>query len=119
MEPIEPTQVPSDIQLTRGVDGWSGRNEHFRVVGNIIKIKTSDGDINIVPTAQQRSKMYDEFGNYSQHVRLDSSDHIFRLWMNKIGPYLADWVLDKRNDRASFSLSSVYLPQLMCLSFFF
>lgn len=106
-------ESPSNFSLNRRSNGWSGQSEHFRVVGNVIKIKTSDADVNILPTEQQRRKMYDETGNYSQHVEQYKGDPVFQLWMSKIGPYLADWVLDKRNDRAwwlfsFFLLSKVY-----------
>lgn len=91
-----------DFNLKLARDGWKGGNRHFRAVANVIKIKNSDADHSIVPTEQQRRKMYDVSGNYSQHVQQYKADHVFQLWMAKIGPYLADWVLDKRigNDRA-------------------
>jgi hypothetical protein len=94
-------ESPQDFRLARGYDGWGGGNRNFRVVGNMIKIKNSDADPNILPTEQQRRKMYDESGNYSQHVQQYQKDPVFQLWMSKVGPYLADWVLDKRpsNDR--------------------
>ncbi len=95
-------ESPSDFHLKRGRDGWSGKNKRFRVVNNVIKIKESDANASILPTEQQRHKMYDESGNFSQHVQQYKGDHVFQLWMSKIGPYLADWVLDKRNDRACF-----------------
>jgi hypothetical protein len=88
-----------DLQLVNN-EGWKGGNENFRVLGNVIKIKQSDGDATIVPTMEQRQKMYDREGNYSQHRQLFPKSPIFQLWMRKIGPYLADWVLDMRNDRA-------------------
>ena len=99
------TTARSPTDLYRDGDGWSGANDRFRVVQNVIKIKKSDADPHIVPSEQQRVKMYDELGNYSQHVQLYNTDYVFQLWMNKIGPYLADWVLDKRHDCAWFSLS--------------
>lgn len=89
-------ESPQDFRLARGYDGWGGGNRNFRVVGNMIKIKNSDADPNILPTEQQRRKMYDESGNYSQHVQQYQKDPVFQLWMSKVGPYLADWVLDKR-----------------------
>lgn len=94
-----PEELP-DFHLIETSEGWSGGNERFRVRGNVIKIKHSDGDSSIVPAEQQRRKTYDELGNYSQHVQQYRTDDLFQLWMHKIGPYLADWVLDKRNDRA-------------------
>lgn len=97
-------ESPSDFRLDRGPDGWSGGNTRFRAVGNVIKIKKTDADANILPTEQQRRKMYDDLGNYSQHVQQYPKDPVFQLWMSKIGPYLADWVLDKRNDPTSFTL---------------
>jgi len=70
----------------------------------VIKIKNSDGDPSIVPTEQQRRKTYDEFGNYSQYVQQYKTDDVFQLWMSKIGPYLADWALDMRNDPTALTL---------------
>jgi hypothetical protein len=32
-------------------------------------------------------------GNFSEHVLLQSGDDLYHLWMDKIGPYLGDWVL--------------------------
>ena len=95
-----PAQSPQEFRLRRTNDGWTGKHENFRVVNNVIKIKYSDADENIAPTEQQRRKMYDASGNYSQHKQLFQEDHVFQLWMSKIGPYLADWVLNKRNDGA-------------------
>jgi hypothetical protein len=103
MNQSESTHSPSVLYRDGG--GWSGGNDRFRVVENVIKIKKSDGYPNIVPTEQQRVKMYDQFGNFSQHIQLYNTDPVFQLWMNKIAPYLADWVLDKRNDRAWLFLS--------------
>ncbi|KAH9046764.1 hypothetical protein EDB84DRAFT_1435312 [Lactarius hengduanensis] len=48
--------------------------------------------------------MYDESGNFSQHVQQFKGDPVFQLWMTKIGPYLADWVLDKRDDPTALRL---------------
>jgi hypothetical protein len=106
--PNTPTDVsPQDFRLARGHDGWGGGNRRFRVVGNVIKVKNSDADPSILPSRQQRRKMFDDSGNYSQHVQQARGDPVFQLWMNKIGPYLADWVLDKRlsNDRAWLCVS--------------
>ncbi|KAI9453473.1 hypothetical protein BJY52DRAFT_841035 [Lactarius psammicola] len=93
-------EYPSDFYLERKGDGWSCKkqNKRFRVVKNVIKIKQSDAKPENVPTEQQRHKMYDESGNFSQHVQQYQGDHIFQLWVHKIGPYLADWVFDKRSD---------------------
>jgi hypothetical protein len=75
-------------------------------VGNVIKVKNSDADPSILPSRQQRRKMFDDSGNYSQHVQQARGDPVFQLWMNKIGPYLADWVLDKRlsNDPTALTI---------------
>ena len=81
-------------------EGWKGGNANFRVLGNVIKIKNSDAEATILPTIEQRRKMYDSLGNYSHHIQAFPNEPIFQLWMSKIGPYLADWVLGKRNDRA-------------------
>jgi hypothetical protein len=37
----------------------------------------------------------DEDGIFSEHVLVPYDDHIYQLWMHKIGPYLGDWVLGK------------------------
>ncbi|KAI9432472.1 hypothetical protein H4582DRAFT_1995520 [Lactarius indigo] len=104
-ETASPTEEsPPDFQLRRGRDGWSGGNQRFRVVDNMIKIKKSDADPKHVPSEQQRHKVYDDSGNFSQHVQQFQGDHVFQLWMSKIGPYLADWVLDKRNDPTALRL---------------
>ncbi|KAF8267434.1 hypothetical protein EI94DRAFT_1801674 [Lactarius quietus] len=97
-------ETPPTFRLRRGFDGWGGGNKYFRVVGNVIKIKKSDAEKDIVPTEQMRRKMYDHSGNFSQHVQQYKTDHVYQLWMNKIGPYLADWVLDKRNDPTALQL---------------
>lgn len=95
---------PPDFRLHQSLNGWSGGNERFRVVDNMIKIKKSDADPKNVPSEQQRRKLYDESGNFSQHVQQFKGDPVFQLWMTKIGPYLADWVLDKRNDPTALRL---------------
>jgi hypothetical protein len=81
--------------LRKGRDGWSGKAENFNVRDNVIKIKVTDANPSYVPTVEQRQLTMDEEGNFSQHVQLNASDDLFQLWMCKIGPYLADWGLNK------------------------
>ena len=97
-----PDESSPEYKLVLGHDGWNGGNRNFRVVDNVIKIKKTDADPSITPSEEQRHKMYDSTGNFSQHVQLYRKDGLFQLWMHKIGRYVADWVLDKRasNDRA-------------------
>jgi len=90
---VQPEDNP--YNLKKGEKGWSGSSEHFGVRYNVIKIKDSDGDQMNVPSLEQRRKIYDENGNFSQHVLLQPGDDIYNLWMDKVGPYLGYWVLDK------------------------
>ena len=97
------TLVP---ELRKSKDGWSGkgwspRGETWRVVNNIIKIKHSDGNPTRAPCFEQRQRMVDDQGNFSVHVLLGQNDPLYQLWMRKIGPYLADWVLGKSRYGAS------------------
>ena len=95
-------ESPPKYKLELDRNGWKCTSQHFRVVSNVIKIKNSDAEADITPSEQQRHKTVDHLGNFSQHKQQYRTDPLFQLWMNKIGPYLADWVLDKRasNDRA-------------------
>ena len=91
------TLVP---ELRKGKDGWSGKGwtedgETWRVVNNVIKIKCSDANPNRVPSWEQRRRTVDDEGNFSQYVQLGEQDGLYQLWMRKIGPYIADWVLGK------------------------
>jgi hypothetical protein len=88
----EPMPLPV---LKKGPDGWSGKAENFNVRGNIIKIKVTDANPSYLPTEEQRQRTVDKEGNFSQHVQLPVGDDLHHLWMCKIGPYLADWVLEK------------------------
>jgi Transcription-silencing protein, cryptic loci regulator Clr2 len=92
-EENKPTSLPV---LRRDPNGWEGQGENFNVHLSIIKIKTTDGNPSYVPSEEQRLRTMDEDGIFSQYVQLPSSDSTFQLWMRKIGPYLADWVLGKR-----------------------
>jgi hypothetical protein len=87
-------------QLHRGPYGWSGTGNFYRVRDNVIKIKNSDADKDHVPTQEQRVFAYDAQDNFSQHVLLAKNDDIYQLWMVKIGPCLADWVLGKNPEGA-------------------
>ncbi|KAH9983531.1 hypothetical protein BJV74DRAFT_952425 [Russula compacta] len=106
-EPQEGNALP---KLLYHPEGWTGSGPHFRVIGNVIKIKESDGISTHVPSEQQRRRVYDEEGNCSEHVQLPVNDRIYQLWMNKIGPYLGDWVLGKGR-RASPTWKLMKLPQ--------
>lgn len=90
-----PQQGNTLPRLHHGPDGWSGSGPHFRIVGNVIKIKESDANITHVPNEEQRRRVYDEEGNFSEHVQQTTDDRLYQLWMRKIGPYLGDWVLGK------------------------
>jgi hypothetical protein len=99
--PTEPQPQQNAVaQLRRGPNGWSGTGKFYRVMDNVIKIKNSDGDKNHVPTPEQRIFAYDEQDNFSQHVLLTKNDDLYQLWMAKIGPCLADWVLGKNPEGA-------------------
>jgi hypothetical protein len=101
-------------QLEWSSDGWSGRNEHFRVVKNIIKIKKTDADISNIPTERQREWNMDEEGIFSVYEEIKEWDnHIYQLWMGKMGPYLADWVLGKSPNGAFFIHSGLLQPVLI------
>jgi len=99
--PTEPQPQQNAVaKLHKGQNGWTGSGKLYRVMDNVIKIKNSDADRNHVPTDEQRVFAYDEQDNFSQHVLLAKSDETYQLWMAKIGPCLADWVLGK-NPEAS------------------
>ncbi|KAI0265955.1 hypothetical protein BC834DRAFT_877116 [Gloeopeniophorella convolvens] len=89
---------PIEIPLKLGRDGYSVKTDNFRVLDNVIGIKVSDADSRIVPNEQQRRRTYDQHGKVSQHVQIDNLDATFQHWMDVIGPYLADWVLELDKD---------------------
>lgn len=74
-------------------DGYNGKSKHFNVRLNVIKIKNTDAVAGNMPSEEQREFRVDEKQNFSQHERQEMGDGVFQLWMSKIGPYLADWVL--------------------------
>ena len=82
-------------ELRKGLNGWSGKCDEFRVVDNVINIKISDGDSNRSPSQEQRELRIDSEGVFSQHVLLSQDHDLYQLWMRKIGPYLGDWVLER------------------------
>jgi len=73
-------------------DGYEGSSEHFGVKLNVIKIKNSDAVVGNLPTEEQRKRTVVD-GKFSQHTLEEQGDDTYQLWMRKIGPYLADWVL--------------------------
>jgi len=91
----QPEENP--YKLKKGGQGWEGSSEHFRVRYNVIKIKNTDANPINLPSLEERQWMGDENGNFSHHIPIpfDDSDGLYRLWMDKIGPYLGDWVLGK------------------------
>ncbi|KAF8471344.1 hypothetical protein DFH94DRAFT_674345 [Russula ochroleuca] len=89
------TDSQENGQLTLGPDGWEGEGKYFGVRYNVIKIKNTDAETSHAPSAKQRLGTKDEDGIFSQHEQLEMKDPIYQLWMFKIGPYLADWVLGK------------------------
>lgn len=91
------------LELRKGPNGWWGKCDEFRVVDNVMNIKISDANPNRVPTQEQRERRVDDEGDFSQHVQQFRGDHVFELWMGKIGPYLGDWVLGKGRHGAFFS----------------
>ena len=107
LTPPHDNTAPLVPELRRGENGWSGRGwsadepETWRVVNNIIKIKYSDGDHSRVPSWEQRQRTVDDERNFSQYLQLDRGNHLYELWMRKIGRYLGDWVLCKNPYGAS------------------
>ena len=97
--PQENVTIP---QLARFANGWQGMGQHFRVLDNVIKIKNTDAVPEHVPSVEQRMGMVDEHGNFSQYEQVTPDKVLFHRWMNKIGPYLADWVLHKSPNGAFF-----------------
>ena len=99
-----PQETVTPSQLIHGPNGWEGHGEYFGVYQNVIKIKNSDAQSSHVPSAEQRLGRKDEKGNFSLYERVANEDYIFQLWMNRIGPYLADWVLEKNSYGTFFPL---------------
>jgi hypothetical protein len=89
-----PPQIPP-LTLDPG-EGWRGEGEYFGVRLNVIKIKNTDAQRAHIPNVEQRQLTKDEEGNFSVHEQQHSGDYLYQLWMRKIGPYLADWVLGKK-----------------------
>jgi len=87
------TQPQWDIGPWKTHDGYEGSNEHFGVKYNIIKIKNTDAVHDHMPSEEQRQLTIDEEGKFSQYELQRAGDDTYELWMRKIGPYLADWVL--------------------------
>lgn len=107
--PTAPHDMNLVQDLRRGPNGWSGKGwiadrEIWRVWNNIIKIKSSDANSTRVPGMEQRKRTVDDEGNFSQWVQLGEEEYLYQLWMRKIGPYLADWVLGKGRHGTSHAM---------------
>jgi transcription-silencing protein Clr2 (cryptic loci regulator) len=88
---------------TKGPNGYNGTGEHFRVVGSVIGIKNSDGVGDHLPREDQRQRRMDKEGIFSFYEQQDKDSDMYRDWMWKIGPYLADWVLGLPRNGAFFT----------------
>jgi hypothetical protein len=97
---------PSVPKLRGGINGWTGKGKTWRVVNNVIKIKNTDASSSRAPSSEQRKLTVDDEGNFSVHIQLEDKHETYQLWMNKIGPYLADWVLGKARYGASHATLS-------------
>ena len=86
------TQLQWDIG-PRKSGGYEGSNEHFGVRLNVIKIKNTDAVIGNIPSEELRRRTIDNEGIFTYYELQEQRDDAYQLWMNKIGPYLADWVL--------------------------
>jgi hypothetical protein len=99
LDPLDPgspedvTEPEWDMGPFKGDNGYQGRSKHFNVRFNVIKIKNTDAEAGNMPSEEQREFRVDEERKFSQHERQEMGDDVFQLWMSKIGPYLADWVL--------------------------
>jgi hypothetical protein len=88
---VNVTQPQWDIGPWKSSDGYEGRNQHFGVKFNVIKIKNTDA----VPDHRPSEELtVDEEGKFSQYELQSNDDETYQSWMRKIGPYLADWVLN-------------------------
>ena len=87
------TQPQWDVGPLKTNDGYEGRSKHFGVKMNVIKIKNTDAVPGNAPNEEQRQLSVNERGNFSQYIQQTNGDDTYQLWMRKIGPYLADWVL--------------------------
>jgi len=87
------TQPQWDIGPWKGPDGFSGSGEHFGVKYNVIKIKDTDAVFSNFPSEELREKSFDEDGKFSYYEQHKKESDVYQDWMNKIGPYLADWAL--------------------------
>lgn len=85
------TQPQWDIGPWKSSDGYEGSNQHFGVKFNVIKIRNTDAVPDHRPSEEST---VDEEGKFSQYELQDSKDETYQSWMRKIGPYLADWVLN-------------------------
>ena len=86
------TQLQWDIG-PRKSGGYEGSNKLFGVRFNVIKIKNTDAVIGNVPSEELRQRTIDDEGIFTYYELQEQRDDAYQLWMNKIGPYLADWVL--------------------------
>ncbi len=78
---------------TKGSNGYNGTGEHFRVKDSVIGIKNSDAVSDHQPREEQRQRRVDEEGIFSFYEQQDRDSETYQDWIQKIGPYLADWVL--------------------------
>lgn len=108
------TQPQWDQGPWRGHDGYVGSNDHFKVKYNIIKIKNTDAVIDNLPSEELRERKYDDEGGFSYYEEQRLRDDVYQLWMNKIGPYLADWVLNLPRRGAFFCFPTAYFFACLC-----
>ncbi|KAH9967077.1 hypothetical protein BGW80DRAFT_1562845 [Lactifluus volemus] len=92
---VQDEPLPLVPLLQRGPTGWFGQGPNYRILDNVIKIKVTDASLGHRPSELQRLRVMDDQGNFSQHIQVAQNDELYKLWMSKIGPYLADWVLGK------------------------
>lgn len=92
----EVTQLEWDVGPIKSSEGYVGSNKHFGVRCNVIKIKNSDAVADNKPSEEQRQLREFTAENekrFSQHELQKPGDDTYQDWMQKIGPYLADWAL--------------------------
>jgi hypothetical protein len=87
------TQPQWDIGPFKTHDGYEGSNQHFGVRVNVIKIKNTDAVLGHMPSEEQQQLSVNKKGKFSKYEQQKMGDETYQLWMSKIGPYLADWVL--------------------------